>query len=278
MLLRMLRSLVGPSASEAASDNDEAPLAIAQRLDRAYANAPVDAHMEIAYRGVRIGDHEIIDLVRDALNDSRATLLHRKQLHRPLASFFLARYYLYSLALSGARAECGVFAGTSALIMCRAAQTRIPAYSGADLHLIDSFEGLADPTDEDRFKGRDDADASAFLKGAYAMPIDRAQRTLSEFPGVSYHRGWIPDVFETLPARDWSFVHLDVDHYAPTFAGLEYFHPRLSRGGVIICDDYGSPTFPGARRAWHRYCDENRLPFVVLDTGQAVIVEGPLQI
>ena len=47
-----------------------------------------------------------------------------------------------------------------------------------------------------------------------------------------------------------SFVHLDVDLYEPTRACLDYFLPRLSPGGFVICDDYGAPTFPGAARAW----------------------------
>ena len=71
------------------------------------------------------------------------------------------------------------------------------------------------------------------------------------------------------------FVHLDVDLYAPTLASLEYFVPRLVDGGVIICDDYGAPLFPGAHRAWDRFCARHDLPFVVLDTGQSVILKQP---
>lgn len=273
MLLRLLKSFARSSGG-ARRDRVESPVEIGKRLIRAYASAPVDAHMEIAYRGMKIGDHDLVELVRRALADSASKIPRHKLLHRPLTSFFLAQYYVYSLSIEGERAECGIFRGTSALIACRAARTLVPAYSGAGLHLIDSFEGLADPTEEDRFEGRESTDASPFIRGAYAAAIDFARATLVEFPGVSYYKGWIPAVFEALPACKWSFVHLDVDHFAPTYAGLDYFYPRLSPGGVIICDDYGSPTFPGARRAWHRYCDENTVPFVVLDTGQSVILRA----
>ncbi len=44
-------------------------------------------------------------------------------------------------------------------------------------------------------------------------------------------------------------------------------------GGVIVCDDYGALLFPGARRAWYQYCEQNGLHFVVLDTGQSVILK-----
>ena len=56
-------------------------------------------------------------------------------------------------------------------------------------------------------------------------------------------------------------------------ACLDYFYPRLSAGGVILCDDYGAPLFPGAARAWDAFCEENDVPFVVLDTGQSVILK-----
>jgi hypothetical protein len=43
---------------------------------------------------------------------------------------------------------------------------------------------------------------------------------------------------------------------------------------VIVCDDYGAPFFPGASRAWDRYCGEHDVPFVVLPTGQSVILKA----
>ncbi len=99
-------------------------------------------------------------------------------------------------------------------------------------------------------------------------------RALAPFPGVSFHKGWIPAVFADLPETRWSFVHVDVDLYEPTYATLEYFYPRLVEGGVILCDDYGSAIFPGAQRAWHRFCDERDVRFVMLDTGQSVILKA----
>jgi hypothetical protein len=256
------------------SERADSPHEAAQRLARAYASAPVDLHMDIAYAGMKVGEEDLVEFVRRCLAEADTAMIRHKVLHRPLASFFLARYFLYALGIEGERAECGVFLGASALIACAAAQTRIPSYSGAGLHLIDSFEGLADPREEDRFEGSGPVDARSYGRGAYMAPIEHARRALARFPDVAFHKGWIPAVFEELPASRWSFVHLDVDHYAPTHAALEYFHPRLAPGGVIVCDDYGSPTFPGAQRAWHAYCEKHGVPFVVLDTGQAVILKA----
>lgn len=36
----------------------------------------------------------------------------------------------------------------------------------------------------------------------------------------------------------FTFVSVDCDLYALTKAGLEFFFPRLSKGGMIICHDF----------------------------------------
>ena len=51
----------------------------------------------------------------------------------------------------------------------------------------------------------------------------------------------------------FSFVHIDVDLYEPTMKSLEFFFPRLVKGGIIVCDDYNSNIFNGAKKAWDKY-------------------------
>ena len=46
---------------------------------------------------------------------------------------------------------------------------------------------------------------------------------------------------------------MDVDLYAPTLAGLEYFVPRMSPGGAIFLHDYNSMQFEGVRLAVRTY-------------------------
>lgn len=277
MLVSFLKSLFrGPGRNDALAP-DEYPVARQERAKQAHTGAPLDAHLDILYRDLRIGEHRLTDLVAHSIAQSSTRIPPLKALRRPLASFFLARYYLHALGLPGGRAECGVFRGTSALILCRAARSRDPAHAGAGFHLIDSFEGLSEPGAADQF-AVPEADGKAATRqsvpqGEFSGSIDAARAALKDFPQVAIHRGWIPGVFAELPESRWSFVHIDVDLYEPTYASLAYFHPRLVSGGVIICDDYGSAVFPGAYRAWNRYCDEHALAYVVLDTGQSVILK-----
>lgn len=277
MLLNFLKSLLRNFGRGPTIAADEYPVVRQERMMQASKNAPMDAHVGIVYEGMRIGEHDLADLVRRCLADSNGIIRPYKLLHRMTASYILARYYLHALGLEGRRAECGVFLGTSSLLMCRAARTRDPGHTGAGMHLVDSFEGLSASVDTDRYSvPRPDgrlAERRNVEPGMFNAGAEQARMSMKEFPDVSFHRGWIPAVFAELPESRWSFVHIDVDLYEPTYACLDYFVPRLTDGGVIICDDYGAPLFPGASRAWNRYCGERGVPFVVHDTGQAVLLK-----
>jgi len=243
----------------------------------AHSRAPLARHREIALGEISIGGQDLCDLSDRCLADSESKVPPLKALRRPLASYFLARYFLYAMGLGGQFAECGVFRGTSALFLCRAAKSRIPAYAGEGLHLIDSFEGLSQPADEDLSETREKEGSvvrTVVPQGTLSAPVEAVRHAMRDFPKVAVHPGWIPGVFRQLPDSEWAFVHIDVDLYEPTRDSLAYFYPRLNPGGVIVCDDYGSLLFPGARRAWDEYCEKNGVPFVVLDTGQSVILRA----
>jgi hypothetical protein len=276
MLLDLLKSLAR-GARERSLAEDEYPVVRQQRIKHAHQRAPLDAHLDILYRELRVGGRGLNELTAQCTGQSGTEVLPLKALQRPLAFYFLARYYLHALSIAGARAECGVFQGASALVLCRAAQAVDPAHAGAGLHLVDSFAGLSAPGETDRFSlpGPEGQQPSreSLPEGTLSATLEEVRQALRDFPQVALHRGWIPQVFAQLPESRWSFVHIDVDLHDPTYACLDYFYPRLAAGGVIVCDDYGSAVFPGAHRAWDRYCDERALPFVVLGTGQSVILK-----
>lgn len=279
VLLRVLKDIFGGRRNDASArqpEREQYPNEARSRTASAHAGAPLDRHLEIALGDMRIGEHDLRTLSDRCLVDSDSKVPPLKALHRPLASYFLARYFLHAMTVGGEFAECGVFRGTSALFLCRAAKTRIPGYAGEGLHLIDSFEGISQPSDEDFFdaRGKDGSIVRTTVpQGALSAPVDAVRQSMRDFPKVNVHQGWIPGVFQQLPDTRWAFVHIDVDLHEPTRDCLEYFFPRLNPGGVIVCDDYGSLLFPGARRAWDRFCEKNGVPFVVLDTGQSVILK-----
>lgn len=159
----------------------------------------------------------------------------------------------------GDTAECGVFRGASSYFICRRT-----AGTGKEHHLFDAFEGLPAPRE---------VDGAYWKEGHLAADPQTALRVLAEFPFVRVHTGWIPTRFADVEERRFSLVHVDVDLYEPTRDSLQFFWPRLSRGGILICDDHGFSTCPGARRAWDEFFAGTAT--LALPTGQAVAFKGP---
>jgi len=295
MLRRILKSMgktPAPAAGEAppspaggvpAAPADASPAAERpedardRRLAAAHSGVSIELHQRIQFDGLTVAGLEFRRLVEECLRDSSTVLGALKAFHRYQAALLLARYFAHTIDVPGDRVECGVFSGFGSLLMCRLMRARHPGFDGTGFHLVDSFEGLSPPVAEDAVAFRDKPGRGrvavlGFGKGEFAAPIEYARAAMREFPGARIHQGWIPDVLAALPDTRFAFVHVDVDLYQPTLACLEHFHPRLAAGGAIVCDDYGAPRFPGAARAWDEYCDRHRIPFVVLDTGQSIIL------
>jgi hypothetical protein len=91
---------------------------------------------------------------------------------------------------------------------------------------------------------------------------------------VVFHPGWIPERFTDVAERRFCFLHLDVDLLQPTHDALEFFYPRMVPGGVILCDDYGFETCPGARLAVDGFFASRPEPVVHLPTGQGLVILG----
>jgi len=242
-------------------------------------DAPWRRHFEILHGATRIGDLDYIDLFWRCANDTDTAIYPHNLFRRAQAGINLARYFLSALEIDGARAECGVYRGMSSLLMCRAAQAVQPGFSGEHMHLFDSFERFSEPTAFDMINSTDEHGTQTTrrpfpVNSRLNTSLAEVQQALAEFPKLVIRQGWVPQVLEQLPEQVWSFVHLDVDLYEPTLGGLEYFYPRLSVGGIIITDDYGTQHYPGARKAWQKFCTAGNIPYSVFETGQAAIIRS----
>jgi len=229
--------------------------------------------MQILFANCTIGDEYFLKLYNDALQKTNSPVPRSTWYRRAQRALHLSNYFIYSLPLPGASAECGIARGFSSLLLNTIAGF-YPDHEGKDFYMLDSFEGLSEITDNDLVVTDNTQEGfSRYKQGDFSCSIDKIKATFAGFQQVNLIKGWIPAVFEQLPEQQWSFVHIDVDLYEPTLSSLEYFYPRMVPGGVIIHDDYASPDFPGGGKAWYEFCVANNLPVVGLDTGQAVILK-----
>jgi len=86
--------------------------------------------------------------------------------------------------------------------------------------------------------------------------------------------GRFPDVIpDRCRQRSYAAVSLDCDLYEPMKAGLDFFYPRLNRGGILFLHDYSSGHWPGAKKAVDEFCESSR-EFVILipdKSGSAIV-------
>lgn len=164
------------------------------------------------------------------------------------------------LPLPGDIAECGTYKGFSAYRMCLAARN-----TGKLVHLFDSFEGLSAPGE---------LDGDYWVKGRFNTPEAALRETLAEFDNYRVYRGWIPQRFNEVAQRTFCFVHIDVDLYQPTLDSLEFFYPRTDKSGVILMDDYGVRSCPGAKLAADRFFSGRSESVMLLTTGQALVIKS----
>jgi len=187
----------------------------------------------------------------------------RDNYHSYDRKFALRELLKLTHGLTGDFAECGVYRGGSAYLMAKDLARHAP---GKRLHLFDSFAGLSEPGP---------LDGGHWRAGALAGTLPEVTANLAEYSGlIEIHAGWIPECFREVIDRQFCFVHIDVDLHEPTLASLDFFAPRMVQGGIIVSDDYGFETCPGARRAVDEFAAAHGIQVVHLPTGQGVLFPG----
>ena len=74
--------------------------------------------------------------------------------------------------------------------------------------------------------------------------------------------------------RRFSFVHVDVDLFQPTLDSIRFFYERTNTGGIILCDDYGFATCPGATRAVDEFLADKPEKMISLSGGSGFLIKG----
>jgi hypothetical protein len=169
--------------------------------------------------------------------------------------------YVSKYNIPGSIVECGVWKGGSAMA---AMYTLIElGIQNRDFYLYDTYEGMPKPTDCDISINGENATylfEKNKLEGkewVYSSLDEVKTNILStgyDQNRIQFIQGKVEDtLIHTMP-DSISILRLDTDWYESTMAEMKYLFPRLSKGGVLIIDDYGH--WKGAQKAIDEYIEE----------------------
>jgi hypothetical protein len=158
----------------------------------------------------------------------------------------IVRFYFLNLCIDqlldegikGGIAELGVYKGNSASLLARFAR-RI----NNTLYLFDTFEGF----DQKDITGLDE---NVNTKSFTNTSLEYVRELVGD-ENVRYVKGYFPESLSQLgnSTETYSLVHIDCDLEKPFIAALDYFYPRMVKGGFLIMHDYSSLYWAGATKA-----------------------------
>ncbi|QIR39093.1 dTDP-6-deoxy-L-hexose 3-O-methyltransferase [Tolypothrix sp. PCC 7910] len=157
----------------------------------------------------------------------------------------IAHYEAFKMIreVPGEIVECGVFKGTS---LSRFAIYRelLGTYYSAKLIGFDVF---SDEYPDTKYK-EDKAQRDFWIKTAGSSSISTSQlKDIFEKMSIRNYELIAGDVLETIPEYisnnphlKISLLNIDIDFVESTMCVLEHFYPRVSKGGIILLDNYGA--------------------------------------
>lgn len=180
--------------------------------------------------------------------------------------YMIYRFAQTCMRLPGDFAECGVYRGGTAVLT--AATLVEGGVRDKKLHLFDTFAGM--PTTAD-------SDPSSHKEGDFGdTSLDHVKGLLREYPFVTFNPGFIPKTLEAVKDRTFAMAHIDVDLYQSTRDAFEFFYPRMSPGGIMLCDDYGAPAYiEAAKKAVDEFFANKPEKPISLRNGQCFVIKAP---
>jgi O-methyltransferase len=174
--------------------------------------------------------------------------------------------YLSRNNIPGAIVECGVWRGGSSMAAALTLQQEQDL--SRNFYLFDTFTGMTEPTTldisidggiaKDQFP-RDQT-------GWCAADLEDVKRNMfaTGYPSrlIDFIVGPVEEtITSSIQLDQIALLRLDTDWYESTHHELIHLFPRLSKGGILIIDDYGH--WQGARKAVDEYFATEGLKYLL---------------
>lgn len=137
--------------------------------------------------------------------------------------------------------EMGCYIGTTSVFIAKELSE-----TDKKFYVYDSFEGLPEKTSQDTsaISGQFITGELNASKNQFIMNIKRAN-----VPMPIIKKAWFSELTEKDVPRQICFAFLDGDYYQSIKDSFKIIENSISSGAMIIVDDYGNDSLPGARKA-----------------------------
>jgi predicted O-methyltransferase YrrM len=172
-------------------------------------------------------DKKFVNLISKIKKEIKFLLLNRE-------AYLLFEIVKNAKKISGSIAEVGCYQGGSTKIIAEVNKEQKKIY------VFDTFEGLLDVNSllDPGFKNKQ-----------YEANYKKVKKYLKRYKKVILYKGYFPKTSTPIKKERFSFVHLDVDIYKSTLESLQFFYPRLNKGGIILSHDY----YSGVKKAFDEF-------------------------
>ena len=185
-------------------------------------------------------------------------------------ALYNAIQYVLRKGIQGDFCECGVWKGGSSMMM--ALTLRKHHITDRKIYLYDTFEGMSEPTEEDKALTGESAERLLEMQDKYTdqsiwcySGIDEVKKNLlsTGYPSdqLVFIKGKVEDTLPVQRPGNLAILRLDTDWYESTKIELQLLYPLLQDSGILIIDDFGH--WEGAKKAVIEYfSDEKNYLFI----------------
>ena len=188
--------------------------------------------------------------------------------------------YVIKNNIPGDFVECGVWKGGSVMAMMK---TLLEVASEREIYLFDTFAGMTKPTDKDKIikpsllggtPGRDpriffeETKINDFSSEWGNATVEEVKKNLSrinfDMNKIHFVVGRVEYTIPEKSPREISLLRLDTDWYESTRHELTHLFPRLSKGGIVLVDDYWA--WKGSKLATDEYFKQKNITIFLKTT------------
>jgi O-methyltransferase len=137
-----------------------------------------------------------------------------------------------------------------------------------NFYLLDTFNGfdesLLTPEEKKTLVGN----------GKYEECYEYVKTVFKNFTNVKIVRGSVPNTWDKVDSQQFSFASIDMNCVQPETEALNYIWPRLSKGGMIVLDDYAFVGFEDQYKAHNKWAADLGIQILSLPTGQGLLIKN----